>query len=383
MGGEREAGMGGPESSDAPAGTRVSGTSRAGWGRRAGSWALAGSALLAAALLSASRAQTPAARPGFSDGGPVLAAPLPLAAPGARRPTYVLFQNSTSTLERQFLVSLRRDGPARDRDDIRVVLLNSLDGPIAHRFGVRETPTLLALEPGGREISRRVGPEAITATLAANAAGRQSALGAGSSPATCQVWRGPRLRWVEESDPRARRVYRRFAGGQWGVPDIFKTMSLRPELMEKALDLSEIGHFSDGFLDRRTKERIATFVSALNGSHYCTGSHAGGLRDLGARPGEIEALTRGDLEAARLSPGDRVLFEFVRQLTLKPGEIRDEDVARLRAGGWRDEQIFEAAFDASLFSFFNRMAITYGLDYPPDGWKPSPRQLRTALRPTR
>src|SRR5439155_24517957 len=102
MGGEREAGMRGPESGDAPARTRFSGTSRAGWGRRAGSWALAGSALLAAALLSAGRAQTTALRERLAADGPVEAAPLPPAAPGARRPTYVLFQTSTSTLERQF-----------------------------------------------------------------------------------------------------------------------------------------------------------------------------------------------------------------------------------------------------------------------------------------
>jgi uncharacterized peroxidase-related enzyme len=382
MGSEREGTMGEPESSAAPGGTRRSGSLSPGLGPRAGSWTLAVGALLSAVLLAAGAVQPLSPRAVRSHAGPVEAAPLSLATPDARRPTFILFQNSTSTLERQFLVSLRTDGPARDRDDIRVVLLNSLDGPIAHRFGVRETPTLLALEPGGLEISRRVGPEAITAALAATSASRQSSSATGPA-ATCQVWHGPRLRWVEENDPRAHRVYRRFAGGRWGVPDIFKTMSLRPELMEKTLDLSEIGHFSDGYLDRRTKERIATFVSALNGSHYCTGSHAGGLRDLGARSAEVEALARGDLEAAHLSPGDRTLFEFVRQLTLKPGEIRDEDVARLHARGWRDEQIFEAAFDASLFAFFNRMAITYGLDYPPDGWKPSARQLQTALRPTR
>jgi uncharacterized peroxidase-related enzyme len=200
--------------------------------------------------------------------------------------------------------------------------------------------------------------------------------------AACRVWRGPRLRWVEEHDPRARQVYRRLGGGRWSVPDIFKAMSLRPDLMEKTLDLSETGHFSDGYLDRRTKERIATFVSSLNGSHYCVGSHAGGLKELGARAAEVAALARGDLDAASLSPKDRALFEFVRQLTLKPGEVKDADVARLRQKGWQDEQIFEAAFDASLFAFFNRLAATYGLEYPPDGWQPPSAPIRAARHPS-
>lgn len=284
---------------------------------------------------------------------------------GGQRPTFILFQSRASSLERAFLADLQRNGPARDRKDLRVVRLNGLDTPEARRFGIHETPTLLALGSGGKEISRHVGPQEITASLSASQPDR---LSAGTAPpaATCHVWRGPRLRWVEESDPRARRVYRRFGGGRWAVPDIFKAMSLRPDLMEKAFDLSESGHFSDGYLSRKTKERIATYVSSLDGSHYCTGSHAGNLKEMGARSAEVAALARGDLDGARLSMRERALLAFARRLTLQPGDIGDADIARLRAQGWRDEQIFEAAFDASLFAFFNRVAVTYGLDYPPD-----------------
>jgi uncharacterized peroxidase-related enzyme len=341
------------------------------------SWLLA-AALFLAAGVGVTEWKAPARRPDPHVAALSTAASPLLPISGSQRPTYVLFQNATSSMERQFLETLRREGPARDREDLRVVLLDRLDSVTARRFRIQETPTLIALGERGREISRRVGPQAITAALAASGPG-------GSEPAarvdgaTCRVWRGPRLRWVKEDDPRARRVYRRFGGGRWEVPDIFKAMSLRPDLMEKALDLSERGHFSDGYLDRRTKERIATFVSALNGSHYCIGSHAGGLRNLGARSAEVAALARGDLEGAGLSARDHALFQFVRRLTLTPGEIGDADVARLRGRGWRDEQIFEAAFDASLFAMFNRVAITYGLDYPPDGWKPTSRQLRAGL----
>jgi uncharacterized peroxidase-related enzyme len=344
---------------------------------------LCGAVLPLAALLGATVRPGAGAHRAVPAAAPPVSLRASLLALGLRRPTFVLFQSGTSSVERQFLAGLRRDGPARGRDDLRVVLLNSLDSPTARRFAIRETPTLLALEPGGHEMSRRLGPEAITAALAASAPGAPRTSAAVPTEASCRVWRGPRLRWVEESDPRARRVYRRFGGGRWGVPDIFKAMSLRPELMEKVLDLSETGHFSDGYLDRKTKERIATFVSALNGSHYCVGSHAGGLRDLGARSTEVATLARGDLDAAPLSPRERALFEYLRRLTLKPGDVTDADLQRLKALGWRDEQIFEAAFDASLFALFNRVAITYGLDYPPDGWQPSPLQLRTALRPTR
>lgn len=198
--------------------------------------------------------------------------------------------------------------------------------------------------------------------------------------ATCRKRRVRRLRWIEETDRQARRVYRRLGQGKETVPDIFKTMSLRPELMEKMVDVSDTGHFADGYLDRRTKEQIATFVSGLNRSHYCVGSHAAGLHDLGARSGEIEALSRADLAAAALPEKKQALLEFVRRLTLKPDDVTEQDITRLRGKGWRDEEIFEAAFDTSLFAFFNRMAAAYGLDYPADGWEPAAHAANAAAQ---
>ena len=57
-------------------------------------------------------------------------------------------------------------------------------------------------------------------------------------------------------------------------------------------------------------------------------------------------------------------------LTLEPAKTRDEHVEKLRAVGWEDKQIFEAAFITSLFAFLNRMADAYGLDYNMTRWIP-------------
>jgi uncharacterized peroxidase-related enzyme len=171
---------------------------------------------------------------------------------------------------------------------------------------------------------------------------------------------------VEESGARARRVYRRWGGGRQPVPDIYKAMSLRPDLMERMADLTDRAHFSGGFLNRRTKELIATYVSSLNRCGYCLGSHAENLRDLGASGRQIQAVARGELKAAARTPKERALLEFVKTVTLNPSGVTDAQVARLRHLGWHDGQIFEAAFDTSLFAFFNRMADVYGLRYEPE-----------------
>jgi uncharacterized peroxidase-related enzyme len=266
----------------------------------------------------------------------------------------LLFNLKASGMERDFVRTL-------PLGQVRVVSLSGLDSREATEYGIRETPTLVRLTPAGTEKSRYVGASAITGELARAET---------AAPATCPTTRVARLKWVEEADRRATWVYRRFNGGRDSVPDIYKAMSMRPELMEKVLDLSEQAHFSDGFLDHRTKERIATLVSSVNRSNYCTSSHAAGLRDLGGTTTETLALIKGDIEKTKLSAKQQALLTFAQRLTRDPGANVDQDIQRLRKLGWRDEQIFEAAFDTALFNFFNRIAATYKLPAPTDGWKP-------------
>ena len=51
------------------------------------------------------------------------------------------------------------------------------------------------------------------------------------------------------------------------VPDILRTMSLRPDFLT-AIDSASRLHFSDGALTRAQHELIASYVSALNKCRY-------------------------------------------------------------------------------------------------------------------
>ena len=51
------------------------------------------------------------------------------------------------------------------------------------------------------------------------------------------------------------------------VPDILRTMSLRPDFLT-AIDQASRLHFSDGALTRAEHEMIASYVSALNRCRY-------------------------------------------------------------------------------------------------------------------
>ncbi len=75
----------------------------------------------------------------------------------------------------------------------------------------------------------------------------------------------------------------------------------------------------------------------------------------------VAALQQGHLDSDSLAEPERVLLEFVRQLTVAPSETTDEDVAGLRKAGWSDPQIAEAVYVTALFAFFNRVADAFGL----------------------
>lgn len=82
----------------------------------------------------------------------------------------------------------------------------------------------------------------------------------------------PRIRWVEETEAtgEAAEVYAEYMrrSGRDFVPDILKCFSLRPDFLREVMQFSQTVHFSDGHLDRRTKEMLATYVSGLNRCPY-------------------------------------------------------------------------------------------------------------------
>ena len=83
-----------------------------------------------------------------------------------------------------------------------------------------------------------------------------------------------------------------------------------------------------------------------------------------------QALRDGDLDAAELPEKEHRLLEFVGTITRAAYRVTDEQVQALRAIGWSDEQIAEAAYDAALFNLFVRLADTFGIE-PPAVYEPN------------
>lgn len=178
----------------------------------------------------------------------------------------------------------------------------------------------------------------------------------------------PFLRWVEDDEATGHlaRVYDEWRTGNPGrtkIPDILKCFSLRPDFLEAAMRFSYDLHFADGFLTRRQKELIGTYVSAINQCPYCRGSHAYFL-ECQTEPQTANAIRSLDLDNAEISDAERLLLEFTGTLTRESHTVRQADVDRLREAGWNDKQIAEAVYVTAMFALFNRIANAFGLVDP-------------------
>ena len=82
-----------------------------------------------------------------------------------------------------------------------------------------------------------------------------------------------RIAWIEDEDANGdlAEIYTQWKQDHPGrprMPGIMKCFSQRPDFLRDVIGFSYRVHFSNGHLDRRTKEMIATFVSGLNQCPY-------------------------------------------------------------------------------------------------------------------
>ena len=78
-----------------------------------------------------------------------------------------------------------------------------------------------------------------------------------------------------------------------------------------------------------------------------------------------QALRDGNLDAAPITPAERLLLDFIATLTRHAYRITDAQVQGLRDAGWTDAQIAEAVYEGALFNLFVRLADAFDIHPPP------------------
>ena len=89
-------------------------------------------------------------------------------------------------------------------------------------------------------------------------------------------------------------------------------------------------------------------------------SHAEFLRKVTLDDGLVESL-RNDWRTAPISDAERVMVEYVVQLTEDATGVTPQHHERLRAAGFEDRGILQITLIASWFNYINRVADALGV----------------------
>ena len=104
---------------------------------------------------------------------------------------------------------------------------------------------------------------------------------------------------------------------------------------------------------------ISYLTSILNATPHCASLARTQLCGLDDGETLIRTLDRRDYAA--LDPPDAALARYVEKLTLRPGEMTEEDIAELRGAGSDDLDILDANNQCAHLNYTNRVANGLGL----------------------
>jgi uncharacterized peroxidase-related enzyme len=170
----------------------------------------------------------------------------------------------------------------------------------------------------------------------------------------------------EEASGRLRKLYDRIKGPGNNVDNIMLAHSLRPHTMEGHMALYKHAlHHSGNTLPKSYLETIGVYVSLLNECRYCIDHHFAGLRRLlndDDRCNAIRAALDGRSPAAAFDGKECAGLDYVEKLTLRQGEMSQQDIQALRAAGFDDGEILEINQVAAYFAYANRTVLGLGIN---------------------
>ena len=154
------------------------------------------------------------------------------------------------------------------------------------------------------------------------------------------------------------------------VDNVMRVHSLRPNTMRGHVILYRAAlHDDANTLPLWLQETISSYVSMLNRCEYSLANHwanASHLMEGDQNPGKIRAALEDRAPARVFGGRELALMLYAEKLTLRPGEMRELDVIKLRDAGLDDGQILEANQIIGYFNYVNRclngLGVTTGGD---------------------
>jgi uncharacterized peroxidase-related enzyme len=152
------------------------------------------------------------------------------------------------------------------------------------------------------------------------------------------------------------------AENQFGrVPNLFKTMAHRPELLLTFWNFyREL--WTGGVVDVKTKELAALRTAVLNGCHYSIAQHSASGKRSGLTAEQVAALKSGEWRASGLfDEREQAVIGLAEKLTRSRDSVVDDDIQTLRK--WYGEShLVELNLLIGTMNLINRFNQCFAVD---------------------
>jgi uncharacterized peroxidase-related enzyme len=145
------------------------------------------------------------------------------------------------------------------------------------------------------------------------------------------------------------------------APNMFRLIANSPAALEGYASLSNA--LGKGTLGPKTGEAIALAVANVNGCTYCNSAHgfiSANLLKVGAE--EIAANRAG----GSTDPRTDAAVRFAQLVAQSRGQVREADLAAVRAAGFTDAELVEIVAHVALNTLTNYVNEVFGteIDFP-------------------
>lgn len=162
----------------------------------------------------------------------------------------------------------------------------------------------------------------------------------------------PRISRLErgEAGSAAVAIYDRYLRDRGNVPNMFRTLAHRPEILETAIAHME-AILNTGTLPKALKELVIVRTSQINRTPYCLASHTAICRRLGWSDKQMDDMAERALDT--FTERERVAIHLAEVMTLNAHGYTAEDFAALREH-FSEGEVVELMASIGLFNYFNR-----------------------------
>jgi 4-carboxymuconolactone decarboxylase len=139
------------------------------------------------------------------------------------------------------------------------------------------------------------------------------------------------------------------------VPNVFLVLARRPDEFRAFFAYHDALMEGPGNLTKAEREMIVVATSAANQCQYCVVAHGAILR-IRARNPLIADQVAINYRKADITERQKAMLDFAMKVSQVAHAVAEDDIERLKAHGFDEEDVWDIVAITGLFGFSNRMA---------------------------